>query len=101
MDRLKPKLDKTVSGLIAGLIGPWFGLFIFYLIFFNDRPFAAFFRMIQIQSEAHSGIIAVSLVFNLVFFFSALQLDWYRAARGVIMSMFIYAPLVVYLKYAA
>lgn len=57
--------------------------------------------MILHNSNTHSGIIAVSLVFNLVFFFTALRFHWYYAARGVIMATFLYAPFVVYFKYAA
>jgi len=93
--------DRTLVGLAAGLVGPWLGLVVFYLILFNERPFATFIQMIIHNSATHSGTIAVSLVFNLLFFFGALHYHWYHAARGVILAMFIYAPFVVYFKYAA
>jgi hypothetical protein len=41
------------------------------------------------------------LIFNLVFFFIAIRLNWMNAVRGVITAMFIYAPVIVYFKYLA
>lgn len=98
---MENKLNHLYVGLLAGLIGPVLGFFLFYLIMFSHKPFYGFVRMIMNNSDTHAGIISVSLVFNLVFFFVALRNDWYNAARGVIMAMFIYAPFVVYFKYVA
>ncbi len=99
MESLK-RYDKLLTGAIAGLIGPFFGFLIFYLIMFNDRSLGAFKEMIMNNSSTQAPLMAVCLVFNLIFFFLALRKNWYRTAQGVIMAMFIYAPLVIYLKYA-
>lgn len=101
MENLSTRLDRIWVGLTCGLIGPWFGLFIFYLIFFSSRSFYHFGLMMLNNGSTHSGLIAVSLIFNLVFFYIALQNNWFRAARGVIMAVFLYAPFVVYFKYVA
>lgn len=95
------KLNTIVAGLVAGLIGPWIGAFLFYIIMFNHKPISAFTQMIINTSSTHSALLSVSLVFNLAFFFLALQRDMYHAARGVILAVFLYAPFVVYFKYVA
>ncbi|GAB4381398.1 MAG: hypothetical protein Kow0075_13120 [Salibacteraceae bacterium] len=94
------KLNNFWVGFAAGITGPWFGLIIFYLIFFRHKTFWGFIELILQHSDKQSGTLALSLIFNLVFFYAALRNDWYYAARGVIGSMFLYAPIVIYLKYA-
>lgn len=98
MESLK-RFDKIVTGLIFGLIGPWLGMLVFYAIMFNHRTLDNFLRMIANNAGTQAPLIAVCLVFNLVFFFAALQKNWYRTAQGVIMATFIYAPVMIYLKY--
>ncbi|MEX2596353.1 MAG: hypothetical protein WEC59_05420 [Salibacteraceae bacterium] len=62
-------------------------------------PLSRFNHFIINDSSTHSAIVSVSLIFNLVFFLGAMKLDWLKAARGIILATFIYAPLVVYFKY--
>jgi hypothetical protein len=95
------KLNTIVAGLIAGLIGPWIGALAFYLVMFNHKPLLTFIDVIQGSNSAQSSLISVSLIFNLAFFFLALNKDWYQAARGVIFGVFVYAPFVIYFKYVA
>lgn len=99
MGSLNGRLNKLSVGLFAGLVGPVFGYLSFYLITSSHRPFGDFNKMILQNSDTHSGVIAISLIFNLVFFFAALQKDWLYAGRGVILATLIYAPLVVFFKY--
>lgn len=99
MGMLDERLNKLSAGLVSGLIGPVFGYLSFYMITSSHRSFNEFNNMIIQNSDTHSGVIAISLIFNLVFFFAALQKDWLYAARGVILATLIYAPLVVFFKY--
>ncbi len=101
MEKLGIYLDRIYWGLIAGLIGPWLGAAVFYLIMFRHKTISGYIDLIQYSPSTHSAFISVSLVFNLVFFFIAMKYDWYKAAKGVIMSVFLYAPFVVYFKYVA
>ena len=93
------KLNRLWIGLIAGLIGPFIGYVLFYCITSSHMTFDAFNRFIIHNGSTHSGILSVSLIFNLSFFFAALHKDWYYTARGVIFATLLYAPLVVFLKY--
>lgn len=100
MGPVTSRFDHRLIGLAAGLIGPIFGCLIFQMILFNQYTFIEFIKVVQHNSGMQSPLIAISLVFNLVFFFAALRKNWYRAAQGVIMAMFVYAPVIIYLKYA-
>lgn len=99
MDKLGVRLNRMWVGIVAGMIGPVVGFYIFYLVTYSSRPFDAFVQMIINTSDTHPGIISVSLLFNLILFLGCMQLNWYYAARGLIASVFFYAPLVIYFKY--
>ncbi|MBT3648627.1 MAG: hypothetical protein HN542_10345 [Flavobacteriales bacterium] len=101
MDELKMKFNRLWAGIVLGLIGPWFGFGIFYLIVYNHRPFESFVRMILNNSGTYSSVISVSILFNLIFFYLALRLEWYYMVRGIIMATLIYAPIIVYFRYVA
>ena len=94
------RFDHRLIGLAAGIIGPGFGFLIFYMIMFSHVSLSAFIRMIASNGSTQAPLIAICLIFNLVFFFAALRMNWYRTAQGVIMAMFFYAPVIIYLKYA-
>jgi hypothetical protein len=101
MEQLRSSLNKLWVGLVAGIVGPVFGALIFYAIFFGHKTIVEFAQMIINTSSTHSALLSVSLIFNLVFFFIAIRLNWMNAVRGVITAMFIYAPVIVYFKYLA
>ncbi|GAB5538527.1 MAG: hypothetical protein Salg2KO_06300 [Salibacteraceae bacterium] len=101
MGRLGTQLNKLWVGLIAGMIGPWIGAFLFYMITFSHKTLGEFVHNIVKTPSTHSALISISLLFNLVFFYLALRQEWYKATRGVITAVFIYAPFIVYFKYIA
>jgi hypothetical protein len=100
--RPKKKYDSMPVGLVLGLISPIVGFVIYgYLwsIYF-EKPFGYFVENIFIGVEAfQSSIVALSLIFNLVPFFIFLRSDRYRSGRGVLLALFIYVPLVLYLRF--
>lgn len=90
-------------GLILGLIGPFFGFLIYGLLWslYFKKPFAYFVEDVFLGiSEFQSSIVALSLLFNLVPFFIFLRKDRYKSARGVLLALFIYVPIVLYLRFA-
>tara|TARA_B110000046_G_scaffold25258_1_gene24666 strand:- start:1489 stop:1791 length:303 start_codon:yes stop_codon:yes gene_type:complete len=99
MESLTVRYNKIITGLILGLVGPWIGAFVFYLFMFNHKTIGGFIKMIVNNSSTHAPLLSVSLIFNLIFFYLFLRQGMYRAANGVIMAVFIYAPFVIYFKY--
>lgn len=103
MEKLGPKLDKVWVGLIAGILGPipGFLLVMVGLMIYTGRPFERFLYIALNYADAQPSLIAVSLLFDLLLFLLVTRYDWYRAARGIVMAAFLYAPVVIYLRYLA
>ena len=101
MDRLGLYVNKIYVGLIAGLIGPWIGFFIFYLITSFDQSLSQFVEVVTLSSDTNSGVISICSIFNLGIFFLALNRNYVRAAQGVIFATLVFAAVVVYFKYIA
>jgi len=101
---MKPKkYDGLPLGLVIGLIGPFFGFVIYGFLWsmYFDKPFGYFVNDVFIGIPAfQSSIVALSLLFNLIPFFLFLRKDRYKSARGVLLSLFIYVPVVLYLRFA-
>jgi len=94
-------MQSKGKGILIGLFGPVVGFLIFGVFyaayfeisvmdfvekFFNNRPM-------------QSPILAVSLWFNGLVFYIVNKKDWVDMARGILLSTFLYAPVIVYLKF--
>jgi hypothetical protein len=101
MDRLGLYVNKIYVGLLAGLIGPWFGFFLFYLITSFDQTMSQFVDTVTQNSDTYSGVISICSIFNLGIFFLALNRNYVRAAQGVIFATLTFSAVVVYFKYLA
>jgi hypothetical protein len=99
MEDLKIRYDRFWIGYCLGMIGPVFGFLVFYAVTSTHMPLENFIRFIQHNGSTHSGIISISLVFNLIFFFAGSKLDMLRISQGVIGATLTYAPFVIYFKY--
>ena len=91
------KYDEQKIGLITGLIIPVFTIIVFYFVR-NPKSFESFLNQI-IGVNIYSELISVCVVPNLLLFFIFIWTDRMQAARGVIGATFIYALLIVILKY--
>jgi hypothetical protein len=99
----KKKYDSMPLGLALGMISPVIGFAIYGLLWsiYFEKPFDYFVNNIFIGVHAfQSSIVALSLIFNLVPFFIFLRTDRYRSGRGVLLALFIYVPLVLYLRFS-
>lgn len=93
---MKRKLQSTVlTGVAAGLIGPFIGAFIYFLYLryateiidmrtgVHHTNFFAFLRE-SWESNALNLILSIGAIFNLLLFFIFLWAKWWRPAYGVI-----------------
>lgn len=96
------KYDSLKIGLLIGLLGPFAGFIIYGLgwsLYFN-RTLDYFINDVFLgMSSFQSPIVSLSLLFNLIPFFLFLKSSRMKSARGVLMAIFIYVPVVVYLKF--
>lgn len=90
--------DKFWLGLIAGLLAPSIGIFLFYLSNFGQSEFTEFFR-ISIEEKLLSPLLSLCVVINLGVFYGFIHIEKYMNAKGVILSTFIYGLAIVVLKF--
>ena len=99
MIKRKPYLKYNTEkiGLISGLIIPVITIIIFYFVR-NPKSLEIFINRI-IGVNIYSELVSVCVVPNLLLFFIFIWTDRMYSARGVIGATFIYAIIIVILKY--
>ena len=90
--------NSKLTGVVSGLLAPFAGLYIYYLISFRYMSLQSFVNRIT-ELQLLSGVMSLSLIANLVLFFFFLRARAERSAFGVIGATFIYGMIIVYLKF--
>ncbi len=97
---MKSKFDKMFLGLLAGVFAP---TLIFFAIYFVK--YAGQYSLPQIVEqikvlELGTKIIALTVFLaNLVLFYVMYRLRWDKFCKGVLLATFLYAFLVVSMKF--
>lgn len=90
--------DKMWLGTVLGLIAPMLTMMGYYLYNFSHIPVSKFIEHLFV-AHIESKLMSLCVVSNLLVFFIFIWSEKYLSARGVLLSTFIYAGFVVYLKY--
>ncbi len=97
--KLKKQYNTQISGLLAGLFIPLFVALIFYLLnvdrFGGTERLIWYIRTVDITTK----LLSLFLLPNLLLFFYFNWQNFLSAARGVLFSTFIYAGIIIYLKF--
>jgi hypothetical protein len=94
------KKDAFMTGFVPGLILPWIGFYLYYLMFFSYMSFAGFFKHVE-KANLMISVLSLGVILNLVLFFYFYKVETDKSARGVIGASFVYAFIVVYVKMIA
>ncbi len=91
-------INSTWVGLISGIFLPMVVIIFFY--FFQDQDFeiVQLFRFL-VEQEVFTKVLSLCIIPNLFIFFIFIWLNMLNAARGVLVSTFIYAFVIVILKF--
>ncbi|MBP5473777.1 MAG: hypothetical protein J6X92_03335 [Bacteroidales bacterium] len=92
------KLDKTVVGIIAGLILPFIVALIVFLSAKGEPNLKAWMMRINL-AHIETHIISLCVFSNIVLFFIFNRLDMLRATRGVLAITILWAFLVFGIKF--
>ncbi|MBN8702092.1 MAG: hypothetical protein J0M08_03450 [Bacteroidetes bacterium] len=92
------KYNTQKLGVLLGLIAPSIAFGLFYVINFSHMPFESFITKIKL-AHIYTPLISLCVIANLPTFFGFIWTERYYSARGVLLSTFLYAGLVVFLKY--
>ena len=94
--------DHLRTGIIAGLIAPVFGFFLYGMIYVTgihpEHSFSWFVTDLFLGTpQFQSKVLTLSLIADVPLFFWFDRRAWYRAMRGVIGAMFLYGTVIVIL----
>ena len=95
---MKSKFDALKVGAILGLITPILSIVIFYLIKFDTLNFMEFIEQMIVRN-IYTQLISLCVIPNLGLFFIFIWKNFLYSGRGVILATFVYALLIVILKF--
>jgi len=94
---MKQNLDTTVTGLLFGIIVPIITFLIVYSVLSGNQTLNDYMqRLIDRNIQGH--FISISVIPNLLFFFIFIWLYKMKAARGVLLSTFLWAFLILAIR---
>jgi hypothetical protein len=89
---------QLATGWLTGLLAPVIGYLIFISLYFKGVSFIDVFEIFRSRNVL-PHVISLSVIINLVFFFTFIKMDKDYAARGVLGATFVYVFVVMYLKF--
>lgn len=95
--RKRKPYDQILTGWIIGMIAPMIIFVIFYQVKYSEMNFVAYLQNIW-RMKILMKLLSLCVFPNLAFFFVFYRLKYDLAARGVILSTFIYAFAVLVAK---
>jgi hypothetical protein len=96
------KWDKMWVGVLVGLAGGFVGFIIYglYYSFSHHIDIMDFVNRVFLGHKIlRAPILSLSILFNIIPFYLFLNKKHYKGARGVMLSIFIYAIAIVYYRF--
>jgi hypothetical protein len=94
----KVRLNTLWFGTVSGVLIPAMFFILIYLVRGSHLELSTFLREFYII-KALPKLISLCLLPDMIIFFIFMRLEYLRAARGVILSLFIYAVVILALKF--
>lgn len=89
-----PNLDTTVTGILSGIFVPIITFMIVYFVMSGNQTLNDYLqRLFDRNLQGH--FISISVIPNLLVFFIFIWLYKMKAARGVLLSTFLWAFLIL------
>ena len=93
----KPNLDTTATGTLFGIFVPIITFLIVYFIMSGNQTLNEYLqRLIDRNIQGH--FISISVIPNLLIFFIFIWLYKMKAARGVLLSTFLWAFVILAIR---
>lgn len=90
--------DKMWIGAVLGFFAPFIALTGYYLINYHYMSVPKFIEYLRI-GDTYTPLVSLCVLANLVAFYPFIWKEKWNGARGVIASTFIWASIVVFLKF--
>ena len=95
---MKFKLDSVTTGFLLGMIAPFVLLFIYWQTTYSYMDLDKFYFFLNL-GKLHVKLLSLFTVLNLGLFFYFIWRYQNYAARGVLFSTFLYALVVIVVKF--
>jgi len=92
------KLDKIIWGAMLGILLPAISLFIFHKVKYDHMQLWEFLRSFH-RMGILTHVISLSVIPNLILFFLFMQKNFLKGGRGVLLATFIFAFLVLLIRF--
>lgn len=93
------KLDSSWKGFLIGMLFPLFCFFCYWLFLYSYISFPVKFIKYLMFGQMLSNAIKLCALGNLLIFYFFLNKNMNKGAKGIIVSVVIYAALVFYIMY--
>ena len=90
--------DRMWIGLSMGLLCPFIALSIYYLINYNYMTIGGFINYMR-TGDTYTPLISLCVLANLVPFYVFLNKEYWQGTRGILAATFVWAAIVVFLKF--
>jgi hypothetical protein len=95
------RVDSPWPGLVLGLLSPFLGFYLYYLMeFSNILSFKKFLDFVD-TPNLMAKVISLAVLINLPLFFLFIQLRHDKNARSVLGATILYGALIAWLKFLA
>jgi hypothetical protein len=91
--------DNLKLGLILGVVSPFAGFIIYYLLRFRLFTVKEFFQVLMMQKSLLSGIVSLALIVNVIVFTIYINQRKDKTATGVFITTSVYAVIALILKW--
>ena len=95
---MNAKTNSMPFGVFLGIVLPLIAFSIFFLYNMDKFPTVNEFTYFLSGSKIFAALVSLCVVPNLIIFFVFIRNNALKSARGVILSTFLFALVVVYLK---
>jgi hypothetical protein len=90
--------DKTWIGFTLGLLAPVIPFTVYYLINYNYMTISGFINYMK-MGDTYTPVISLCVLTNLVPFYLLVNKEKYAGTKGVLGATFIWAGLIIFLKF--
>ncbi len=97
---MKAKFDKMFLGLLSGVLAPTFIFFgIYFVKYAGQYSLSQIIEQIKLLDLGAKIIALTVFLANMILFYVMYRLRWDKFCRGVLLATFLYAFLVISMKF--
>ena len=90
--------NKVWIGVVLGLIAPSIALWLYYFINYRQLTVGRFIDFLRL-GDTYTPLISLCVLANLAAFYPFIWKEQWNGAKGVLGATFIWAVLIVFLKF--